>query len=134
MTEAGKRTLLTKLTDEADADVLDYALRIAREEILRTAFPFLSTLPETLPVRYESTQLQIAEYLILKQGASGEKERTENGIRQVFESGGIPESLMRNIVPKMKTLGYEAQEQEEPEVEPEQPDQQAESEVGGEGA
>lgn len=135
MTEAEKRTLLTKLTEETDADVLDYALLIAKDEILKKAFPFLSTLPDTLPAKYESTQLQIAEYLVLKQGASGEKERTENGIKQVFESGGIPESLMRNVVPKMKSLGNAAPETEQEDTEDgqEQTEQPAESGDGNEG-
>lgn len=108
MTDSEKKTLLTKQTQETDADVLDYALRLAKEAVLRKAFPFLSELPSAVPARFESTQVQIAEYLILKQGAGGEKERTENGIKQVFESGGIPESMLAHIVPKCKTVRSEA--------------------------
>ena len=108
MTDGEKMARLTALTEETNDAVLDYALRLAKEAVLRKAFPFLSELPPAVPARYESTQLQIAEYLILKQGAGGEKERTENGIRQVFESGGIPESMLAHIVPKCKTVRSEA--------------------------
>ena len=108
MTDAEKIEFLAHVTDETDASVLDYALRLAKEAVLRKAFPFLSELPSAVPARFESTQVQIAEYLILKQGAGGEKERTENGIRQVFESGGIPESMLAHIVPKCKTVRSEA--------------------------
>lgn len=104
MTDSEKKLVLTALTQETEDAVLCYALRLAQEAVLRKAFPFLSDLPTAVPARFESTQLQIAEYLILKQGAVGEKERTENGIRQVFESGGIPESMLAHIVPKGKTL------------------------------
>lgn len=108
MTDSEKMERLTALTEETDAAVLDYALRLAKEAVLRKAFPFLSELPSAVPARFESTQVQIAEYLILKQGAGGEKERTENGIKQVFESGGIPESMLAHIVPKCKTVRSEA--------------------------
>ena len=104
MTDSEKINVLSMLTEETDDVALGYALRLAQEAVLRKAFPFLSELPPDVPAKFESTQLQIAEYLILKQGAGGEKERTENGIKQVFESGGIPESMLAHIVPKGKTL------------------------------
>lgn len=104
MTENEKTTLLTTLTGETDATVINYALLRAKEAILRKAFPFLSILPSELPAKYETTQIEIAEYLILKRGAGGETERVENGITQRFESGGIPASMLRHILPRCKTL------------------------------
>jgi len=105
MTEQEKETLLAELTDETSETVIRYALKRAQEAILRKAFPFLSLLPDELPAKYENTQIEIAEYLILKRGAAGETERIENGITQRFESGGIPASMLRHIIPRVKTLG-----------------------------
>ena len=107
MTEIEKEQLLAELTEETSGAVIRYALNRAQEAILRKAFPFLSLLPTELPAKYEQTQIEIAEYLLLKRGAGGETERIENGITQRFESGGIPASMLRHIVPRVKTLGSE---------------------------
>ena len=74
MNDNEKKELLKMLTEETNDAIISYALSKAQETILKKAFPFLSSLPAELPTRYENTQIEIAEYLILKRGAGGETE------------------------------------------------------------
>lgn len=104
MTDAEKIEYLTAVTDETRASVLQRALEDAKDAILNKAFPFLSTRPSAFPAVYESKQLTIAKYLLLKQGAEGETAHSENGVSRTYESADIPESMLRDIVPRMKTL------------------------------
>ena len=107
MTESEKIELLMDLTEEENEKVVVFALRMAAEAIMKKAFPFRSTRPQTLPDAYEADQIEIAKYLIYKQGDEGALGKTENGIHISYESAGVPESMLRHILPRLKVPGGE---------------------------
>lgn len=82
------------------AELSDY-LMIAGQEILERCYPFgYDMCRDTVPKRYEALQCKIAAYLINKQGAEGQTAHSENGVSRTYESGGVPESLLRQITPR----------------------------------
>ena len=106
MTEIEKEQLLAELTEETSGAVIRYALKRAKEAIFNKAFPFFSSadLPPEVPEQYESKQIEIAKFLLLKQGAEGETAHSENGVSRSYEGADIPESMLRDVVPRIKTL------------------------------
>ena len=94
---------LKDLVDERDISVLDTFLDIAADRVLLKLYPYDATKTE-VPSRYESTQVQIAAYLIDKRGAEGETVHDENGIRRTYESAYVPPSLLDAVVPYASTF------------------------------
>ena len=84
---------------EAETLLLQDFLDDAKAAILRKAYPFDPQITE-LPSYYETIQVDIAVYLYEKQGTGGELSRTENGVSVKYESGGIPLSLLRGVIPQ----------------------------------
>ena len=73
-------------------------LRIAEEKILSRLYPF-EVAERTMPQKYEMLQLEIAAYLMNKRGAEGQLSHSENGISRSYESGDVPESMMKRVIP-----------------------------------
>lgn len=104
MTEPQKLELLKKLSSENDEIVLSAYLNMAAERILKRAYPYRTDISE-VPVRYHSTQIEVALYLLNKRGAEGEKSHNENGISRSYESASVPESMLKHITPHCSVLG-----------------------------
>lgn len=85
-------------TGETSDEVLTSYLAQAGAAIIEKAFPFEDDV-ETVPPKYHRRQIEIAEYLYLKQGAQGETKHDENGINRSYESGSIPKSMLDGIMP-----------------------------------
>lgn len=98
MTESQKLERLKVLSGETDESVLSTFLDLAGERILRRAYPFRSDIRD-VPIKYHSTQIDIALYLLNKRGAEGETAHSENGISRSYEDGDVPPSLLREVVP-----------------------------------
>lgn len=90
------RTLLGCGSSE-DA-VLTAYLKLAGQKIIDKAFPFDKTVTE-VPDEYAVLQCEIAQYLYNKQGAEGEVSHDENGIKRTYESGGVPDSMLKGVIP-----------------------------------
>ena len=102
MTDAEKILLVKAMTGESADTVVSAYLSMARQAILNRAYPFLSDaeLSEmSVPTRYENLQCEIAAYLLNKRGAEGETAHNENGINRSYENGGIPDSMLKQVVP-----------------------------------
>lgn len=84
-------------TDMEDEKLMAY-LDIAGSAIINRAHPFDDSVL-VVPRRYEYLQIEIALYLCNKAGAEGETSHSENGIDRTYESGRIPESYLKEIVP-----------------------------------
>lgn len=97
MTEEEKAKTLQTMTGESNTDVLSVYLHLAKNAILERAYPYKTV--DTVPEKYEMLQIEIASYLINKRGAEGETSHSENGVSRSYESGDIPASLLRRIVP-----------------------------------
>ena len=100
MTDADKLQMLKKLCDGETDEVLSVFLAIAKDAILQRAYPCKQDLSEVeFPNRYDMLQVQIAQFLVNKQGAEGQVTHTENGIQRQYENGGIPASMLKSIIP-----------------------------------
>ena len=104
MTEPEKISMVKAMTGETDeATVLAY-LNIAGSKICRKAYPFAET-EMNVPPKYDSTQVEIAVYLLNKRGAEGQTAHSENGISRTYENADIPASLLREVVPMASVIG-----------------------------
>ena len=102
MTKEEKLSMAARLSGKdaaLDSDALSDYLMIAEQEIMERCYPF-GYKPETqMPVRSNLLQCKIAAYLINKEGAEGQTAHSENGVSRSYESGGVPESMLRQITP-----------------------------------
>lgn len=100
MTDAEKLQTLKTLCDGETDEVLSVYLAIAKDAIMQRAYPCKQDYStEQFPQRYDMLQVQIAQFLVNKQGAEGQVTHTENGIQRQYENGGIPQSMLKPIVP-----------------------------------
>lgn len=81
-----------------DNDTYAAYLTLAGDAILAKAFPFDNT-KKVVPERYEMKQVEIAAYLMNKRGAEGQLSHSENGISRSYESGDIPDSMLKSVTP-----------------------------------
>lgn len=87
------------LPDETLLTLLDFAGR----RVIGRAFPFREDVRE-VPARYADIQVRAAAELYAKLGAEGESSHSENEIARTWESAGISQSLMREIIPEVGRL------------------------------
>lgn len=104
MLEAEKISLVKSLSGETDEGTVSAYLSIAGNKICRRAYPFDPTVTE-VPDQYAYTQVEIAVYLLNKRGSEGLLSHSENGYSDTFESGDVPASMLRGIVPMCGTFG-----------------------------
>lgn len=98
-----KLILLRTMVGQSDSEnwtdeVLLAYLDIAGREIIRRAYPFKNDITE-VPEKYNTLQCEIATYLLNKRGAEGETSHSENGISRSYENAGIPESMLKSVIP-----------------------------------
>lgn len=93
---------LLQISGENDTNVLSTYLHFASEIILNRIHG--SGMREDLGEQYYMTQVRIAEYLLSKRGAEGELSHSENGVSRSYESGDVPMSLLRDVIPRGKVL------------------------------
>lgn len=98
MTDSEKMVMVTTMTDEKDNGILSVYLTLAKDTVLKRAYPF-GDYPEEFPEKYDVIQVKIASYLLNKRGAEGETSHNENGVSRSYEDGDIPPSLLREIIP-----------------------------------
>ena len=103
MLDADKIKLAKAMSGEADEDTVSAYLSLAGDKICRRAYPFDPTVTE-VPAQYQFLQVEIAVYLLNKRGAEGQTGHTENGISRSYESGDVPASMMRQVIPMAGTL------------------------------
>lgn len=110
MTQAEKITLVKNLygtkadgTQLTDAEVTPF-LTVAESIILNKYDPYGNT--TTLPVKYEVLQCRITNFMLVKQGAEGEIQHTENGVTCIYGQADIPVNLMNEITPKCGVIGH----------------------------
>lgn len=103
MDKARQIALLKDRTGEQDDALLDIYLDMAAEEVLNRAYPFRTGDEDVaVPRRYVMLQVEIATYLLNKRGAEGQLSHSENGISRSYERAGVPESLLKQIMPRAK--------------------------------
>lgn len=98
MTDSEKIAMVKTMTDEKDDGILSVYLTLAKDTVLKRAYPF-GDYPEDFPEMYDILQCKISAYLLNKRGAEGETMHNENGVSRSYENGDIPPSLLREIIP-----------------------------------
>lgn len=105
MEDSTKLTLLKSMTDEHDEDILNAFLSLAEQAILTRMYPgVIDTTDKSIPDKYHSVQVQVASYLLNKRGADGEHLHIENGVHRSYETGGIPDSMMKDVIPLARVV------------------------------
>jgi len=99
MTDAEKIVLVKAMTDETDEDVISAFLSLAGEAIYNHADPYRTGDRDDILSRYGGAQAKAASYFINKRGADGQTSHGENGISRTYESGDLPDSLLKEITP-----------------------------------
>lgn len=84
-------------TDTDKDAVLSQYLTIAGEEICARAYPY--SYVTTVPDRYKTLQVRIAEFLVQKRGAEGQTGHSEGGISRSYEGADIPKFMLSQIIP-----------------------------------
>lgn len=98
MTDEQKIAMLKSLTGEANSDILSVYLTLAKCELIRKIYPYGNG-TEEIPPKYDGLHIQATEYMLNKRGAEGEIQHSENGLTRSYESGGLPKSILEQIVP-----------------------------------
>lgn len=99
MTKEEQLNLLRTLVGNKNSDdVLLAYLRLAKSKILRIVYPYDPSKTE-VPAPYEELVVEAAVYLVNKRGGEGQLVHSENGISITYETGDLPKSLVRQIVP-----------------------------------
>lgn len=86
-------------TQETDVAILEDCLESAKAAIMSRRFPY-GDWPDELETRYTDLQFRCALELYMKQGAEGQLSHGENGISRSYQSAGISEDLLSEVVPK----------------------------------
>lgn len=98
MTPDIMKSRLSILTDETDDAVLLTFLDIAADKVLERINQCGDNVTE-VPLKYHSTQLEVAAYLLNKRGAEGETAHKENGIDRTYEAASVPYSMLKHVIP-----------------------------------
>ena len=99
MTDAEKIEIVKAMTDETNDTTISAFLSIAGEAVYHAACPYGNGSRDKVLEEYSGVQCRAAAYYLNKRGADGEKSHNENGISRSYESGDLPESLLREITP-----------------------------------
>ena len=92
--------LKSMLGEEAPSnEELITLLLITKGAILNARYPLGEWQEEEVPTRYEHIQLLMCVALFNKKGAEGQTSHSENGITRQYETGDIPHSLLKQIIP-----------------------------------
>lgn len=104
MSEEEKIAMVKAVSRETDEGTVSAYLAMAGSRICRRAYPFDPTVTD-VPDCYAMTQVEIAVYLLNKRGNEGVISHSENGYSDTFESGDVPEALLRSVVPLCGMVG-----------------------------
>ena len=104
MTRTSMINRLKEMTGEKDDAALLTYLELAEEIVLQRCYPCHLEKTE-IPARYHGKVLEIAAYLLNKRGAEGQTAHNENGINRSYEAAGVPESMLKTIIPFARSLG-----------------------------
>ena len=116
MTRETMLSLLESMSgvNEKDKPLLEAYLDLAGEKILNRCYPFGQQAGTAVPEKYHSLQLEIACYLINKRGAEGQSSHGENGINRTYESGSVPDSMLKAVTPYLSVFAVTKTEEGTP--------------------
>ncbi len=92
------------MTEEDDEEIVAFYLSNAKEVICHQIYPFGGDEEFEVPSKYDMLQCRIAAAFVNKRGAEAELTHSENGIVRAYGSEDVPDSMLREIVPKAVVL------------------------------
>lgn len=101
MTDAEKIVLVKAMSDETDDVVISAFLSMAEDEAYEAVDPFHTC--EKADIIAECSDyalIKLAAYHISKIGWDFQTSHSENGVSRVYESGDIPDSILRMLPPR----------------------------------
>lgn len=109
MTDLEKLVMLRSIcgydVEEMSDTILTTYLNMAEGIVIRHCFPLLPNgVNAMMPEKYNTLQVQIANELIQKRGAEGEKSHNENGVNRSYETAGVSKSLLQQITPCARVI------------------------------
>lgn len=99
MTQEEKITMVKALSNETDDAVISTFLTMAGKALYRHGDPYRTMTEEAFLELYPDVQVDYAAYKIDKRGWDYETRHAENGITREFETGDIPDSILKRITP-----------------------------------
>lgn len=100
--------LKLKTNDDKDGLLL-VLIKQAEDAILNHIYSSYDVIPVvSLPTRYESRQLEIAEYLYNRIGSEGEMQHNENNTSRTYASASVPIDFFKGITRYVKVGGCDA--------------------------
>ena len=93
------KSMVGNAVSTEDNSTLTVYLSLAEEAVLNRLYPFGSREGKIIPSKYDYKVCEIACYLFNKRGAEGQTAHGENGISRSYESAGVPDSMLKDIVP-----------------------------------
>lgn len=99
MTEEEKIDMVKALSDEKDNVVISNFLILAGKELYRYGDPYRTMEESAFLDLYPDAQVEYAAYKLNKRGWDYETSHSENGVNRVYETGGIPASILNRITP-----------------------------------
>ena len=105
MTLDEKIAMVKALSDETEEEVISAFLTLAGDDLF-LAYDSHGTQEEKTAFldRYASVQVKAAAYYLNKRGWDFEKSHSENGVNRVYETGGLPNSILMLISPKVRVV------------------------------
>ena len=104
MTEADKIAIVKLKSNETDEEIISVALLSAGEE-LASAFGVFDADERTAFLdKYGAAHANAAAYYLNKRGWDFQTGHSENGVSRQFETGGLPDSILRMIPPQAKVF------------------------------
>ena len=95
--------LRVRISDEQNDNLLYEMLESSKDIILSLRFPYGGR-PQELPEEYNGLQVDIAEDIYNRLGASGQLSHSENSISRTWGSEWVSSQLLHRIVPKVGGL------------------------------
>ena len=105
MTEDAKVTMVRALSDEEDGVVISAFLSFAADDLCSIFVPNKGgDAKEAFLEKYGTAQVKLAAYYLNKRGWDFQTAHSENGISRVYETGDIPDSILRLITPQAEVI------------------------------
>lgn len=105
MTDEAKITMVKALSDEESDEVISAFLAFAGEDLCAIFIPGSGEDEKTSFLdKYATAQVKAAAYYLNKRGWDFQTSHSENGVGRVYETGDLPDSILRLITPKAVTV------------------------------
>lgn len=101
MTDTEKIVMVKAMSDETDESIISAFLSMAGDAIINYVDPFHTSVKMDVIEQYASVQVKLAAYYINKRGWDFQSSHTENGVSRIYETGGIPSSMLKELTPKV---------------------------------